>query len=220
MFDPDTGIAFLFAVGQDFPLKVAVQLPAEKRQNVPGRKVHEGMVNQSGIEILQLGTILKQHIRRILGLFGDPVIVPLVQPTTFRNVRIDISHPAVELFDPVQLSKSIGDVLSSVRIFQFRKTVIVLHEAQATLGHLPSQPVVAVDVHLYRVREPRFQPDMHQAEALVNEVIVQHSLWALGELQTRSLVAMSQLHSATGLLHTQHGHKPFGSLDHAGRSFE
>jgi hypothetical protein len=54
LFDPvlDTraGPALLLAVGQDLPLEVAVQLASQKRQNVRGREVDRGVVQQPRVE--------------------------------------------------------------------------------------------------------------------------------------------------------------------------
>ena len=45
MLDANTGVAFLFAVGENFALKISVQLAAEERKNVFRGKIDHGMID-------------------------------------------------------------------------------------------------------------------------------------------------------------------------------
>ena len=205
-------MAFLLAVGQHFPLEVTVQLSAEERQDVLRREVDRGVIQQPRVQFAQRTAAGEQDVRGEFRLCGHPVVAHVTQPAVGTDVRIDLLRPLRELLDPVQLCEAVGQLLGLLGVVELCEGVVMLHEAEAFFEHLPGQPVVAVDVDLDRVGEPRFQADIHQAEFGVQVIIVQHALRPPLEVQRRTAFAVFQGNRAAGLLNAQHGDHSLGEL--------
>jgi hypothetical protein len=90
---------------------------------------------------------------------------------------------------------------------QIDERVVVLDKAQPPVGHLPRQPVVAVDINLHGVGKIRLPAEVHQAEVGVQPVIVQDPLRTAGEDQPRLAFPVSQLHGGARFRDAEDGHQ-------------
>lgn len=93
-------------------------------------------------------------------------------------------------FHPRKFEKVIGWSLSCFALVELGKGVVVLHEPQMALLHLPSEPVMAVDIDLEGKRKPGLQPNVQEAELWIEIVIIEDALRAPGRGQERSALAV------------------------------
>jgi hypothetical protein len=77
------------------------------------------------------------------------------------------------------------EALGGRDIAEFQQAVVALLEEDAFLFELPGQPVPAIDADLNVEREPRLEPDVHEAEKRMHVVmiIVQALAWAHEEFE-------------------------------------
>jgi hypothetical protein len=78
VFDPvlhaRTRCAVLLAVGEDFSLKIAMQLASQEGENVCGRQLDRGVVQQPRVEACQLLATPKQQVGAVFRLIDHPVV--------------------------------------------------------------------------------------------------------------------------------------------------
>ena len=83
----------------------------KKRQDVLGREVDRGVVQQPRIETSQRLAAGEDQVGGVLGLVDDPIIAEAAKPSLVHQ-RIDLANQAVEDLAPVQMGERIGQLLS------------------------------------------------------------------------------------------------------------
>ena len=83
-----------------------------------------------------------------------------------------LGRPAIQQRRPLRCQLSVQQSLRHPEILDPRETVVLLLVSQAGIGHLPSQPVPAVESHMHREREPALEPRVPQAVVRIQIVMV------------------------------------------------
>jgi hypothetical protein len=172
------------------PWKAEVELLAQEAHDILGAEGGAGMAHQAGIEPVKRRLIAKQHVRGVLRLIGDPVVVHHRQQVV--EQRIEPSSEAVQGRGPVESSELVRETLRPLRTRDRDEGVVAVAEHQAQSLHAASQPLVAVDVDLHREREPRRSPHVDEAEHGVDQVEVVNQALAPCRLQVRTICAHGQ----------------------------
>jgi hypothetical protein len=107
--------------------------------------------------------------------------------------RIDQPGIAFQDLGPGQFRKAIRQALRLAGIRQLDEGITLLHETELSPGHLLGDIVVAVDIHLNRERSPGLQADVHQAEVVVQEVVIEDPLWHVSAFETRPTLGLNEL---------------------------
>jgi len=208
MFDASSWLAFLFAVGKDFTLEVAMQLTTQKSKDVLGPEVDGGVVQQSLVEGGQFTLAGEDHVGGIFGLGDGPIVAAAWLQPGLAQDGVELASPTVQLPNPRQPAETVCQTLDTYRGIHFGKGVVVLTEANALFDHLAGEPIVSVDVNLHGVGEPGLDAHVHQAEFFIDAVIVEDPLGSVSKVEFGSLTAMTKLDGAAGLLAAEDGHKP------------
>src|SRR5207302_6659461 len=94
-----------------------------------------------------------------------------------------------------------------VGMIELDEGIILLSETEFLGEHLLGEPVVAIDVDLDGKGEKRLQANVHEAKSGIEEVVVEDALWATGVVETRTILALTQLDRAAGFFETQDGNQ-------------
>ena len=105
-------------------------------------------------------------------MIDNPAIRALTEPGLVKQ-WIDETNPTVEDVNPFEFAEAVCEGLGTLRIVELGEGVVGLNEAEALLVHLPSEPVVAIDVDLNGEREAGFLTDVNEAEVGIEKVMVQ-----------------------------------------------
>ena len=115
------------------------------------------------------------------GLVRDPVVVHRRPPKDLVVQWVDGAGDASQRLRPVGLELLVHQPLGEVDVLDPREAIVDALEVAAASGELPGQPLAAVEADLDVEREPGLQPDVHEAEDGVQEVLVE--VPALGPAQ-------------------------------------
>ena len=129
MLDPGTGPAIFLAIGEHLAVKAGMKPSAQERQDVLGREVHRGVVQQPRVETGQRLTAGEDQVGGVFRLVDDPVITEAAKPR-LPHQGIDLPGQAVEDLAPVLVDERIGQFLSGLGIVEGREGVVLLVEPQ------------------------------------------------------------------------------------------
>jgi hypothetical protein len=198
MLDPGAGPAIFLATGEHLPVKPGMEPSAQERQDVLGREIDRGVVQQPRVETSQRLAAGEDQIGCVLSLVNDPIIIVAAKPSLFHQ-RVNLANQAVEDLAPVQMAERIGQLLSGLGIVQGRKSVVSEVESDTPLEHLLFQPRVTVDIDLDGEREPSGQADVDLAQISIHEVEVEHALGSACVDQSRAPLAVDELEAGASL---------------------
>ena len=100
MLDPGAGPAIFLTTGEHLPVKPGMQPSAQESQDVLGREVHRGVIEQPRVETSQRLTTGEDQVGGVLGLVDDPIITEAAKPRLVHQ-RVDLAHQAVEDLAPL-----------------------------------------------------------------------------------------------------------------------
>ena len=160
----------LFELRNDFSFEDPVESLSEEGHHVLGAETQRCVLQQFGIQVLQIRWAPEHYIGGELGLIGHPVVVHIGDERVEQGVEA-LSETAEDP-RPIEILELIGEALSSLRIGNSGKGVVELPEVHVVSLHLSGQPLMAVETNLNGKRDPTLQPHMHQAEGWIDEVKV------------------------------------------------
>jgi hypothetical protein len=105
-------------------------------------------------------------------LIDDPAIRTLTEPGFVKQWIVE-TNPMVEDVNPLESGEAVGEGLGTLWVVELGEGVVGLDEAEVLLVHLPSEPVVAIDVDLNGEREAGFLTDMNEAKVGIEKVMAQ-----------------------------------------------
>jgi hypothetical protein len=123
---------------------------------------------------------------------------------------MDLSRPAVEDSRPVELGKAVGDALCLVGVVELGKRIVLLHEAQLLLHHLPGRPFVAVDIDPDGERQPGLQANVDQPEPRVEGVAIKDPLLPGSADELGAFGSGHECQARTGFLRAEDPDKSLG----------
>src|SRR5436309_10220028 len=216
VLDAGAGPALLLAGGQDFAVEAGMKPATEEGEDVGGGEAQQRVLEQARVEGGQVVPAAEQEVGAVFGLVDDPAVAASAEPGLAEQ-RVAALGPALEDPHPGKMREAVGQPLGLVGMIELREGVVALFEAKSPVQHLPSEPLVAVDVDLDGGREPGLQANVDQAEFRIEEVVVEHALRSASEDEARASVAVEQLDRTAGCQATQDGHQavaqtPFPAL--------
>ena len=144
------------------------ELAAEKRGHLFGLDCMHGRADNVGIQGLEVGLPLKQHVGGILSLQE----APMVARTEPLSHRTELLRPSVQTSMKLLGVQSLGQPLGPLEVRNLEKSVVGQLVRDAFLVQPVRQPLVSVEIHLQAKRRPRGYPYVAQPEDLVDEVEV------------------------------------------------
>ncbi len=124
VFDPRPRRALLLATREHFALEVAVLFPAQKRQDVFGRKTHRGMIQEPRVKFAEFASAGEENVRGVLRLIEDPIVIHGSEPLDLTEQGINPPGPLGKLLRPIELGEAVGEFLGGFWIFKRRKGVV------------------------------------------------------------------------------------------------
>jgi hypothetical protein len=178
---------FMFAeVGDHLAREIAAQLAPQEGHHLPSAEVAGAVLQQARGKVLELREALEHQVGGVLGLGGDPVVLPGVEQISQEG--IDPVGVALEGLHPVPEDQAIRKGLRAREVLDPEKDVVELGVAEGVTRELMGEPFMAVEVELDLQREPGLQLDVDQPELAVHEEVVEEQALALGRLDVGGLI--------------------------------
>ena len=104
MLDPGAGPAIFLTTGEHLPVKPGMKPSAQESQDILGREVDRGVVQQPRVNTSQRIAAGEDQISGVLSLVDDPIIIVAAKPSLFHQ-RVNLANQAIEDLSPVQMAE-------------------------------------------------------------------------------------------------------------------
>ncbi len=176
-------------VGADhFTNELAVRLFTEKAQNIHAPKGTDPAPHQGWVEGGKIAGRFEHEITRPLTLVGRPVVADAIREKHHFMGRVEPPGNGMQHLWPVRGELLVKKLLSCRYVLNPDKAVVPAFVAESDSIHLPGKPLPSIEADTDGEGIPRLDAAVHEAELLVDPVVVEEEALADARLQGNDLL--------------------------------
>ena len=188
-------------------IEPGVGAPAQKLHHIVATELAQRVLHELWINARQACRITEQDIGGVLAFTHAPVIAKEIE---LPGQWIDAPGQRAKKPRPFAVLQLLHHLLRPRQIVNPREAVVPLLKPDPRSGHLPRQPLAAIDADLNVKRKPALKSNVHQSKVTIHVVEVEKQALAIlpDELEL-CFLALSLDAKALADLHTpQHADQP------------